>query len=54
MRLGTITRNYHNNDEIDIDLVARRDQPEQSISQAGLKEDTGLGLEKFVLSEPEG
>lgn len=54
MRLGTITRKYHHNDEIDIDLVARRDQPKQSISQADLKEDTGLGLEKFVLSEPEG
>jgi hypothetical protein len=54
MRLGTITRNHHRNDEIDIDLVARRDQPKQSISQIGLKEDTGLGLEKFVLSEPEG
>jgi hypothetical protein len=54
MRLGTITRKYHHKDEIDIDLVARRDQPKQSISQADLKEDTGLGLEKFVLSEPEG
>jgi hypothetical protein len=54
MRLGTITRNYHRNDEIDIDLVARRDQPKQSISQADLKTDTGLGLEKFVLGEPEG
>ena len=54
MRLGTITRNYHRDDEIDIDLVARRDQPKQSISQAELKADTGLGLEKFVLSEPEG
>ena len=54
MRLGTITREYHRNDEIDIDMVARRDQPKQSISQADLKEDAGLGLEKFVLSEPEG
>ncbi len=54
MRLGTITRKYHHHDEIDIDLVARRDQAKQSISQADLKDDTGLGLEKFVLSEPEG
>jgi len=54
MRLGTITRNYHRDDEIDIDLVARRDQPKQSISQAELKADTGLGLEKFVLGGPEG
>lgn len=54
MRLGTITRNYHRDDEIDIDLVARRDQPKQSISQDELKTDTGLALEKFVLSVPEG
>jgi hypothetical protein len=54
MRLGTITRNFHRDDEIDIDLVARRDQPKESISQAELKADTGLGLEKFVLGQPEG
>jgi hypothetical protein len=54
MRLGTITRKYHRHDEIDIDLVARRDQPKQSVSQADLKADAGVGLEKFVLSEPEG
>lgn len=49
MRLGTITRNFHRDDEIDIDLVAQRDQPAVSISKAELKADTGLGLEKFVL-----
>lgn len=54
MRLGTITRNFHQNDEIDIDLVARRDQPKESTTQAELKADTGLGLEKFVLGQPEG
>jgi hypothetical protein len=54
MRLGTITRNFHQNDEIDIDLVARRDQAKESTTQADLKTDTGLGLEKFVLGEPEG
>jgi hypothetical protein len=54
MRLGTITRNFHQNDEIDIDLVARRDQAKESTTQAELKTDTGLGLEKFVLGEPEG
>jgi hypothetical protein len=54
MRLGTITRNFHRNDEIDIDLVARRDQSKESTSQADLKADTGLGLEKFVLGQPEG
>lgn len=54
MRLGTITRNFHQNDEIDIDLVARRDQAKESTTQADLKTDTGQGLEKFVLGEPEG
>ena len=32
MRLGTITRNIHRNDEIDIDLVALRDGPKTSIT----------------------
>jgi hypothetical protein len=54
MRLGTVTRNIHQNDEIDIDLVARRDQPKESTTQAELKADTGLGLQKFVLGQPEG
>ena len=42
MRLGTITRNYHRDDEIDIDLVARRDQPKQSISQASSRRTPAL------------
>jgi hypothetical protein len=54
MRLGTVTRNIHQNDEIDIDLVARRDQPKESTTQAELKTDTGVGLQKFVLGRPEG
>lgn len=54
MRLGTITRNFHQNDEIDIDLVARRDQAKESTTQAELKTDAGLGLEKFILNEPKG
>jgi hypothetical protein len=54
MRLGTITRNYHRGDEIDIDLVARRDQSKESTTQADLKADTGIALEKFVLGGPEG
>jgi hypothetical protein len=54
MRLGTVTRNIHQNDEIDIDLVARRDQPKESTTQAELKTDTGVGLQKFVLGQPEG
>ncbi len=54
MRLGTVTRNIHRHDEIDIDLVARRDLAKSSISQAALKEDTGHGVDLFVKSKPEG
>lgn len=54
MRLGTVTRNIHRNDEIDIDLVARRDLRRTSITQTELKVDTGDGLDLFVKSGPEG
>lgn len=54
MRLGTVTRNIHRNDEIDIDLVARRDLAKTSITQAELKADTGHGLDLFVKTAPEG
>src|SRR5699024_1656690 len=54
MRLGTVTRKYHRNDEIDIDLVARRDRSKDTISRADLKSDTGAALAAFVESEPEG
>jgi len=54
IRLGTITRNIHGNDDIDIDLVARRDLAKASVTQAGLKEDVGAGLELFIKEEPEG
>ena len=54
MRLGTVTRNINRNDEIDIDLVARRDLRKTSVTQAELKADTGHGLDLFVKSGPEG
>jgi len=54
MRLGTVTRNIHRNDEIDIDLVARRDLEKTSTSQTELKADAGHGLDLFVKSDPEG
>ena len=54
MRLGTITRNIHRNDDIDIDLVARRDLAKTSVTQAALKEDVGAGLELFVKEDREG
>jgi hypothetical protein len=54
MRLGTITRNIHRNDDIDIDLVVRRDLAKASVTRAALKEDVGAGLELFVEAEPDG
>jgi hypothetical protein len=54
MLLGTITRNIHRNDDIDIDIVARRDLAKTSVTQAALKEDVGAGLELFTKEEPEG
>jgi hypothetical protein len=54
MRLGTVTRNIHRNDDIDIDLVARRDLAKAAVTKAELKEDVGAGLELFVKTEPDG
>jgi Zn-dependent peptidase ImmA (M78 family)/transcriptional regulator with XRE-family HTH domain len=50
MRLGTVTRNIHRNDEIDIDLVARRDIDKTSITQADLKAEIGHALDLFLES----
>jgi len=52
MRLGTVTRNIHRNDEIDIDLVARRDLDKASVTQVQPKED--VGLDGFIAGGPEG
>jgi len=54
MRLGTVTRVIHRNDEYDLDAVCRRDLDKMSISQAGLKEEVGDALDLFVKSEPDG
>jgi hypothetical protein len=54
MRLGTVTRNIHKNDDIDIDLVARRDLARTSVTQASFKEDVGAALDLFLKKEPEG
>lgn len=54
MRLGTITKNINRGDEIDIDLVARRNIDIASITQASLKSDTGHGLALFVKGGAEG
>lgn len=44
--LGTVTRNIHKNDDVDIDLVAVRGIDKSSTSQLALKVDTGRGLTK--------
>ena len=54
MRLGTVTRLIHRNDEYDLDIVCRRDLLKESVTQAGLKAEVGHGLELFIKSEPDG
>jgi hypothetical protein len=51
--LGTVTRKYHRNDEIDIDLVVLRDLRKDQITQAELKADVGEGLEKYLSDGPD-
>lgn len=46
--LGTMTRKFHRNDDVDIDLVVLRGIQASSTTQFDLKEDTGAGLRKFV------
>jgi hypothetical protein len=50
--LGTVTRKIHDDDDVDIDLVALRGLDKSSTSQLALKIDTGHGLSKIV-REPE-
>lgn len=50
--LGTMTRKFHRNDDVDIDLVVLRGIQAYSTSQAELKKDTGAGLRKFVAASP--
>ncbi len=54
MRLGTVTRNIHRDDEIDIDLVALHDVDKTLITQADLKADVGHALDLFLESSPDG
>jgi hypothetical protein len=42
--LGTMTRKFHRNDDVDIDLVVLRGIQASSTTQSDLKEDTGAGL----------
>lgn len=46
--LGTVVRNIHRNDDVDIDAVAVRDIDRQSITQAELKDDVGSAAAKYA------
>jgi len=46
--LGTMTRKFHRNDDVDIDLVVLRGIQAYSTTQYDLKKDTGAGLQKFA------
>lgn len=46
--LGTVVRNVHRNDDIDIDVVGMRDVDRASLSQAELKADSGIAVKSFA------
>lgn len=52
--LGTVVRNIHRNDEIDLDAVAIRDIDRTSISQAELKADAGIPVTTYARSSSSG
>lgn len=54
IRLGTVTCPINPRDEIDVDLVCRRDLLETSITKQALKADVGLGLARYVATRPDG
>src|SRR4051794_31543191 len=54
IRLGTATCPINPRDEIDVDLVCRRDLLETSITKQELKADVGLGLTRYVATGPDG
>jgi hypothetical protein len=55
LRLGTVTRIIHRNDEYDVDAVFRLDLARSSaISQGELKREVGRVLDEFVKSRPRG
>lgn len=53
-KLGTVVRNVHRNDDIDIDLVAKRDIAKTSISQQELKEEIGQAVRTFARTPDSG
>lgn len=46
--LGTVVRNIHRNDDIDIDCVALRDIDKTSTTQADLKADVGVAARRYA------
>lgn len=47
-RLGTVVRNVHRNDDIDIDVVAVRDIGKASITQEELKAEVGTAVRRYA------
>lgn len=52
--LGTVVRNIHRNDEIDLDAVAIRDIDKISVSQAELKADAGIPVAAYARTSISG
>jgi len=52
--LGTVVRNVHRNDDIDIDCVALKDVAKTSVSQAELKADVGAAARAYARSAHSG
>ena len=46
-RLGTVVRNVHRNDDIDIDVLAMRDIERTSITQEELKAEVGDAVRRY-------
>jgi len=46
--LGTVVRNIHRDDDIDIDMVALRDVEKTTLTQSDLKLDAGIPVRKFA------
>ncbi|MEV2240138.1 nucleotidyltransferase [Micromonospora sp. NPDC049891] len=52
--LGTVVRNVHRSDDIDIDCVALKDVAKASVGQAELKADVGIAARKYARSACSG
>lgn len=52
--LGTVVRNIHRDDDIDIDAVALRDIDKASLSQLELKTDAGVAVQRHAQSSRSG